>query len=215
MSLQNRVNPFGEIFESESRGTFTGNRGVIHRNKKIISSFKTKYWITCSLDYKGFRRQVMTENRWTELFFLDEATAFAAGHRPCAFCRNATYKIFKKLWLDVNSKNFNLPDDSIKSIDQILHAERINTKGEKIVFTDVLERLPSGIFVKFNDETKDCFLYYNQQLLKWTPFGYSEIIPLPKQLEVKVLTPKSIVNVFLKDYVPDIHISAKNLFERV
>ncbi len=207
MPLQNRVNPFGEIFVSESRGTFTGNRGVIHKNKKIVAPFKTKYWITCVLKYKGFRRQVMTENRWTELFFLDEATAFAAGHRPCAFCRNAEYKTFKKLWLDINAKNYELPDDSIKTIDKILHAERINIKGEKILFTATLKELPNGVFVQLIG-TPEIYLYFNKQLLKWTPFGYTEILLLPPKTEIKVLTPKSITRVFAGGYVPEIHLSA-------
>ena len=207
MPLQNRINPFGEIFVSESRGTFTGNRGVIHKNKKIVACFKTKYWITCVLEYKGFRRQVMTENRWTELFFLDEATAFAAGHRPCAFCRNAVYKTFKKLWIDSNAKNYELVDHSIKTIDKILHAERINIEGEKILFTATLKELPDGVFVQLTDTTES-YLYFNQQLLKWTPFGYTKIFPLSPQTEVKVLTPKSITNVFAGGYVPEIHFSA-------
>jgi hypothetical protein len=82
--MQNRVDPFGNIIETKARGSFMGNRGVIHNEQKQIThAFKHKAWITCVLDFKGRKRTVMTVDRWTELFFLDEATAFAAGHRPC------------------------------------------------------------------------------------------------------------------------------------
>ncbi len=213
MSLQNRVNPFGEIFASESRGTFTGNRGVIHRNKKIITPFKTKYWITCALEYKNAKRQVMTEKRWTELFFLDEATAFAAGHRPCAFCRYPKFKLFKNLWLEANEKNYYLPDTSVKSIDAVLHAERIDGNGRKIFFYDNLENLPNGTFIQ-PENSGDCYMYFDKKLLRWTPFGYAEILEIPGNTSVKVLTPKTVVAVFLKGYVPDIHAS-KNSRESI
>ena len=86
MPLQNRVNPFSTLNSTPERGAWTGNRGVIHNERKeIIKNYAVKYWITCLLEYKGARRSVMSPNRWTELFFLDEATAFAAGHRPCGF----------------------------------------------------------------------------------------------------------------------------------
>ena len=204
MPLQNRVNPFGEIFVSESRGTFTGNRGVIHRNKKIIAPFKTKYWITCALEYKNAKRQVMTENRWTELFFLDEATAFAAGHRPCGFCRHPKFKLFKNLWLEANEKNHYLPDTSVKSMDAVLHAERIDSDDRKLFYYDILYNLPNGTFIQ-PENSEDSYLYFNKKLLRWTPFGYAETLELPNNTSVKVLTPKTVVAVFLKGYMPEIH----------
>ena len=206
MPLQNRVNPFGEIFVSESRGTFTGNRGVIHRNKKIITPFKAKYWITCALEYKNAKRKVMTENRWTELFFLDEATAFAAGHRPCAFCRYPKFKLFKNLWLEAHEKSYGLPDTSVKSMDAVLHAERIDTSGRKIFYYDILENLPNGTFVQ-PENYEGSYLYFNKKLFRWTPFGYTETLEFPNNTLVKVLTPKTVVAVFLKGYVPEIHAS--------
>lgn len=88
MPLQNRVNPRGTIEQSSARGTFMGNRGVLHNGKRELTrQFKTKAWIICLLEFKGRKRELMTPGRYTELFFLDEVTAFAAGHRPCAECR--------------------------------------------------------------------------------------------------------------------------------
>jgi len=103
--LQNRVDPLGNIIKTPARGQWMGNRGVIHNDKKeILRPFKLKAWITCKLEFKNWKRQVMTPNRYTELFFLDEATAFGAGHRPCFECRRDDYNLFKSYWL-IHSKN--------------------------------------------------------------------------------------------------------------
>lgn len=133
MPLQNRVNPFSKIIATPERGAFTGNRGVIHNiQKEIIKNHAVKYWITCLLKYKNMHRAVMTPNRWTELFFLDEATAFAAGHCPCGFCRHADFKRFKNLWIQANGAQYNFSGNtSMKEIDAIIHAERLDKTTSK------------------------------------------------------------------------------------
>src|SRR4051812_48029475 len=100
MPLQNRVNPSGELFRSPARGTLMGNRGgAIHnREQEIVRQYKSRSWIACQLEFKGRRREVMSPGRYTELFFLDEATALAAGHRPCAECRRERFNAFKSAW---------------------------------------------------------------------------------------------------------------------
>lgn len=210
MPLQNRVTPFGNIIESSSRGMWMGNRGVIHRNKKILTPFKTINWITCVLKYYNVRRAVMTDGRYTELFFLDEATSFAAGHRPCAECRRGDYTHFKKLWIDANKNFYNLPDFTMKSIDKLNHQERITPNGEKITFSEQLSALPNGVIVQ-QQTGEDCFLYFNKKLLKWTEHGYTAIFELPAETRVQVLTPKSYVRTFALGYVPGIHATAEAL----
>ena len=199
--LQNRVTPFGEIVFSPQRGTFTGNRGVLHNEKQqLVRTFKTKAWITCLLDYKGFKRQVMTPNRWTELFFWDEATAFAAGHRPCAFCRNPDFKLFKRLWIEANAPFFNLPDDKITSIDALLHQERT----EKRLFEAPVTSLPDGVFVSKPDDLLTAYLRFQNQFWQWTEQGYLAAEPgFPET--VRVLTPESVVRVLEKGYQPQVH----------
>src|SRR6266853_1638897 len=100
MSLQNRVDPFGNIFRTSARGTMMGNRGGALRNadQEIVRGYKSRRWITCVLEFRGRRRVVMSPNSYTELFFLDEAVAFAAGHRPCAECRRERYNAFREAW---------------------------------------------------------------------------------------------------------------------
>ncbi len=132
--LQNRVDPLGRIIKTSARGSFMGNRGVIHnKHKEIIHTFKHMAWITCALEFKGRKRTVMTTGRWTELFFMDEATAFAAGHRPCFECRREDAKKFKHYWIQGNPRyNFSM-STSINEIDAIIHRERITREKKKIM----------------------------------------------------------------------------------
>ena len=205
MPLQNRVNPFGEIIATPHRGAFTGNRGIIHSDgQKITKIFALKVWITCRLTYKNFKRTVMTGRKWTELFFLDEATAFAAGHRPCGFCRNADYKKFKALWLKANAGFYELADEKIPSIDKIIHQERLTKLRTKNVYFERLCNLPDGVIIAFPNDLTKCFLHKNGKLFQWQPQGYVSEIKPHKGLEVIVLTPKSFVRVFETGFLPQI-----------
>ncbi len=202
MPLQNRVQPSGSIIATTARGAWLGNRGVLHNeDKEIVRPFKVKAWITCRLAFRGRYRQVMMPNRWTELFFLDEATAFAAGHRPCFQCRYADHQRFKTDWLNGNPE-YNFDDTtSIRQIDKVLHSERIN-KGKKVIYKAPLHRLPSGAFIQLNN---NYLLWYNEQLFDWTPFGYQPFTgSLSATAEVEVLTPKSIANAFHAGYLPQV-----------
>src|ERR1700729_1943659 len=118
---QNRVDPFGHLIRTKARGSLWGNRGALHNeNQEIVRPFRLEQWITCTLDYKGIRREIMGLNRLTELFFLDEATSFAAGHRPCALCRRADYERFGAIWGDLHRGQA-----GAEAIDAQLHRERV------------------------------------------------------------------------------------------
>lgn len=210
MPLQNRVNPSGQIITSSARGTWMGNRGILHKNKIIVRNYKLTSWIICKLEFKDRRRTIMADNNYTELFFLDEATAYAAGHRPCAECRRDAFTLFKNAWKAANKNTYVLEDDKIISIDKIIHHERIDQNGLKITYKEQLQNLPNGVFLKLN-ESDDSYLYYDQKVLKWNEAYYSEILQLPLITFVDVLTPKSIVNLFSIGFEVDIHHSAKQL----
>jgi hypothetical protein len=125
--MQNRVNPFGEIIETKARGLWMGNRGNIHNeSRKIVRAFKLKAWITCKLEFKGRKRKIMMPNLYTELFFLDEGTAFAAGHRPCFECRRENAEKFKAAWLKGNPEYKFTDKTLIRDIDEIIHQQRID-----------------------------------------------------------------------------------------
>jgi hypothetical protein len=200
--LQNRVDPLGNFIKTTARGVWMGNRGVIHNEQKEITHpFKHKAWITCVLDFKGRHRMVMTPNRWTELFFLDEATAFAAGHRPCFECRREDAKKFKASWIEGNpGYNFTM-STSINRIDEIIHRERIDDQKKKVLHQRHSSSLPEGTFILLN---QDPYVTINGQLVRWTPFGYEERCDIPTKTSLDVITPVSIVNAFLVGYKPQV-----------
>jgi hypothetical protein len=205
MSLQNRVNPAGELFRTHARGTMMGNRGgAIHNSdREITRRFKSRRWITCVLEFRGRHRIVMSERRYTELFFLDEAVAFSAGHRPCAECRRERFNAFKDAWRR-NSGDATLPfaDD----MDRELHPARIGNRGEKVTYEAELGSLPDGCFVRFEGRA---YLVDDGALLLWTPEGYSQREAVQENMVAIVLTPKPIVECFRQGYKPHIHESAR------
>jgi hypothetical protein len=198
--LQNRVDPSGNIIKTSARGSWMGNRGVIHnQQKEITHAFKHKAWITCVLQFKERHRTVMTPGRWTELFFLDEATAFAAGHRPCFECRREDAKKFKSCWIRGNpTYNFTMAT-SINSIDEIIHRERIDSEKKKVMYHSLSSDIPEGTFILFEDKP---YLFTQGQLHRWTPSGYGKSMAVPKDAKLTVLTPQSIVNAFRAGYRP-------------
>lgn len=203
MALQNRVKPNGDIISTSARGAWLGNRGVIHNaEKQIVRPFKIKAWIICVLEFRGRHREVMTPDRWTELFFLDEATAFSAGHRPCFQCRYADHQRFKTAWLKGNPKYGFDEKTSVIEIDKILQTERIS-KGQKVTYTDDIHNLPDGAFVQFDGEP---WLVYQNKIHHWTPSGYDNSKAIDAPGEVTILTPRSIVNAFRAGYQPQIGI---------
>jgi hypothetical protein len=200
--LQNRVDPFGNIIKTEARGLWMGNRGILHNhNKELQRLFKLKVWITCKLEFKGRKREVMAPNKYTELFFMDEANSFAAGHRPCFECRKDDYKKFKTLWLKGNPEYGFNEKTSIIEIDKILHRERINRDGSKIIFEASVANLPDGTFVQYE---QNAFLVFNGFMYLWSPSGYGKDGVAPHTNLLQVLTPRSIVNTFKAGYSPQI-----------
>lgn len=200
--LQNRVDPVGRIIKTSARGLWMGNRGVIHnKHKELTRSFKHKAWIICALEFKGRHREVMMPNRWTELFFLDEATAFAAGHRPCFECRREDAQRFKSCWIAGNpTYNFSM-SSSIRYIDEIIHGERIDSERRKVMHQRPTHTLVEGTFLWING---DAYLFSHGSLHRWTPLGYENSIDVPKTSTVTVLTPPSIVNAFRAGFIPQI-----------
>ncbi len=200
--LQNRVDPFGNIIKTSARGLWMGNRGVIHNEQQeIVKPFKNKAWITCVLEFKGRQRTVMTPDRWTELFFMDEATAFSAGHRPCFECRREDAKEFKTSWIQGNAVHNFTMSTSINEIDEVIHGERIDGAKKKLMHPLSPSEMPDGAFVLWNDEP---YLFSKLMLHRWTPFGYEGSFAVPEASMLLVLTPRSIINAFRAGYSPQI-----------
>ncbi|MEO8568389.1 MAG: hypothetical protein ABI419_04620 [Ginsengibacter sp.] len=207
--MQNRVDPMGNIIDTTARGMWMGNRGQLHDDTtQILRPFKLKAWLTCVLQFKERHRKVMSPGLYTELFFLDEATAFAAGHRPCCECRRHDHYRFKMYWLKGNPEYDFKEGTSIKQIDAIMHNERINGRGNKVTWLDNIDNLPGGTFIFINAQP---YLIASQHLFHWTSSAYDEKLPLPKNKTVTVLTPKSVVNTFAAGYLPQMSIDSSIL----
>ena len=208
MPRQNRVTPFGEIIAIPERGMFMGNRGVLHDgNGHIQRAWQVKRWIVCVLEFRGRKRTVMTPNGYTELFFLDEATALAAGHRPCAECRHARFLDFCKAWQLVHPGSGSQRPTAEK-IDSRLHTERLTADRSKRSFTAALDQLPDGVFVTLKERGETAYLVWRGSLLEWSQGSYQERRPRPQCKRVRVLTPESTVEAIRAGYVPEVHTSA-------
>ncbi len=197
--LQNRVTPFGDLVAVAARGTLIGNRGVIHDGYRIVRRHQVRRWIACRLHYRGRRRTIMQPRRWTELFFLDEATALAAGHRPCAECRYDDYRRFKELWARCSGESA-----SADAMDRVLHAERLDGRRQRtsaMRFADV----PDGAFVALGDAA---WLVRGEALVRWSADGYGERRARPRTGAATVLTPRSIVDVLRAGYDAAVHPTA-------
>jgi methylphosphotriester-DNA--protein-cysteine methyltransferase len=203
--LQNRVTPWGELIADPARGTLMGNRGCLHDGgDRIRRHHRGKLWIFCRLEFKGRWRPVMPPNRYTALFFLDEATAFAAGHRPCGECMHGRYTEFRDAWTAANPE-LAKPRPSAGSINEALHRERIDLERRKITFRARAGDLPDGTFIAPAGATQGDAtpkLILNGAAWPWSPAGYSRSQALEEDAHVEVLTPASTVRAFAAGFRP-------------
>ena len=206
MPRQNRVTPLGELVSDPGRGLVYGNRGCLHdESGRIRRRYNGKRWIACKLQFRGWQRgPLLQPGRFTELFFLDEATALAAGHRPCALCRRGDYDRFGEIWQALHPGAV-----GADAIDAQLHAERVapDTRGQ-LHHDAVLDELPDGAFVLW--EGAPC-LVLGEELLRWTPGGYVARGPRPASRRAALITPPSLVAVLRAGWrpaVPLLHPSA-------
>ncbi|MGA1463409.1 MAG: hypothetical protein ACO38Y_11195 [Steroidobacteraceae bacterium] len=202
MPLQNRVNPFGEIFATDARGTFMGNRGRLHDDsRQIVRSSERKQWIICQLEWKQIRRQIMSPQSYTELFFLDEATALSAGHRPCGDCRVAALHAFQSAWA-LGMEGAPAGRTPVSRIDPILKRDRALVDGQRPTVRTALRELPDGAFIVRSGLP---LLKWQGRLHRWSPAGYtgSEIINTDAYADV--ITPHCTVQVLRAGYVPVVH----------
>ncbi|WP_434135314.1 hypothetical protein JQR88_00670 [Pseudomonas luteola] len=192
MPLQNRVDPWGDLQAVDARGVWMGNRGRLHdESKRITRQFEIKRWISCALFFKGYKRELMSPDSYTELFFMDEATAYAAGHRPCAECRREAYKRFKATWATCFPEQ---PNPSAETIDRMLHASRLNADGNKRIWRALVNDLPDGALIEVDGQ---CLLLWQGRQWQWSFTGYQPAAQLlPAESEVTVLTPEPIVKLF-------------------
>jgi hypothetical protein len=194
MPLQDRVDPFGELFASPARGTLMGNRGGrLHDAHRKLGTrrWASKQWICCRLDFNNRHRDVWSDS-YTELFFLDEVTAFAAGHRPCFECRRRDAVRFATLFAKGGNRA------SAAEMDAALHAERLAGKAKRLHRCSI-DDLPDGAMIVRDG---DAFAIHGKRFLRWTPTGYAPAQPRPRGFAADVLTPPSTLAVLARGYRP-------------
>jgi hypothetical protein len=197
MPLQNRVTPLSEVIADPARGLVYGNRGCLHDDqRRIRRRYNGKRWIACRLSFRGWHRHPLLQpGRFTELFFLDEATAFAAGHRPCALCRREDYLRLLELWGALHPG-----EESADAVDTRLHEERLSreTRTQRR-HAAPFAGLPDGTFVLHRGEPH---LVLGRALLRWTPGGYSTRLLRPRTGDAEVATPPSLVSILGAGWEP-------------
>jgi hypothetical protein len=202
MPLRSRVTPFGELIAEPVRGLFMGNRGGrIHNDGRNLTArrWASKQWICCTLDFKSRKRTVWGDS-YTELFFLDEVTALAAGHRPCFECRRADALAFAAAWELATGSRPRAPE-----MDAVLHAERLDGSSKRTHLCNI-ENLPDGAMVVLDGVA---YAIRGDALLRWSPAGYGARMRRPHHASVDTLTPPAIVSALAADYRPHWHRTAE------
>ena len=208
MPLQNRVTPEGEIIATPARGTMMGNRGgCLHGPDKKLGRRRwvTRQWICCELLFRDRHREVMAPGRYTELFFLEEASALAAGHRPCFECRRGDALAFAKLWAQAEGRAGRA---DAAHMDAVLHAERLVAGGAKRVSKWPVGELPTGSIVRLAGQPH---LVAGGELRPWTPEGYLAPVSADAERMVEVLTPATVVKLLRLGLQPRLHPTATAL----
>ena len=203
--LQNRVTPAGEVVADPARGLLMGNRGCLHGLDRRLGAarWRSKAWICCVLAWKGVRRDPMPPGRWTALFFLDEATALAAGHRPCAYCRRADFVAFTEAWRGAHGM---AERPRAPRIDAQLHAERVDPGSRRQLTRPALAgALPDGVMVRHGDGPG---LLLGGRVLPWSFSGYGSPVGLSPATVVELLTPPATAATIAAGYRPLLHPSA-------
>lgn len=207
MPRQNRVTPFSTLITTPARGTLMGNRGCLHDDReRIRRQFQGKRWIVCLLSFKGRKRSVMTPGQYTELFFLDEATALAAGHRPCAECQRERFNLFRDTWAGANPEKAGTSPLRATILDAVLDEERRAGNPSPDRSCDTVENLPDGVFVTNDEQT--AYLVLGKKLLRWSPFGYEHPAVGSIRFPARILTPASVVRTLAAGFPVRIHPSA-------
>jgi hypothetical protein len=192
---RNRVTPLGDLIADPARGLVFGNRGCLHDDAgRIRRRHAGRRWIACRLAFRDRHRHLLQPGRYTELFFLDEATALAAGHRPCAECRREDHLRFVQAW------PAELPGGArVAAIDGRLHAERLTAAREQRHHRARFDGLPDGVVVLHD---AGAWLVHGDALLRWTPAGYADAVARPAATVATVVTPPSLVAVLERGWRP-------------
>jgi hypothetical protein len=205
---QNRVTPFGKFEATPARGLLMGNRGILHDDHGNIGSaqWRHKSWIVCALSFKNYKAAINPPGHYTQLFFCDEATAFAAGHRPCAECRRPDYRRYIEAWQAAYSRE---SPPRAGEMDALLHQARLGPNRQQVRVRRCINELPDGTVVVLPEESDAAWLIWKGDLHRWSHGGYTERRPAVGQDDVFALTPEPTIRVLSAGYVPVVHPTAE------
>jgi len=210
MPLQNRVTPFSRIEAVPERGLFMGNRGRLHDDhRRLVSTWcRSRAWLICALGFRGRQRTVMAPRAYTKLFFLDEAVALAAGHRPCAECRRPAFRAFVTTWAGATGH-----PPRATALDAALHRDRVaRLAGQALRLR--AGSLPFGAFFVLAEGDGTPWVALGGTAAAWSHGGYARLMVLPDALEMDVLTPGATLVALRAGYRPILHPSAAKLQTR-
>jgi hypothetical protein len=200
---RNRVTPLGDIVAIPLRGAWTGNRGILHAGSEIVRFHASDLWITCALEFRRRWHEQWRPHHFTWLYFHDEAVSFAAGHRPCAECRRASYDAYRQAWADAHAVDV----PSARAMNRRLHGERIVRGTHRRRFHELpWAQLPDGAFVLVDESPA---LVLDDRLAQWTHEGYGRRLTRPPRGVAAVITPPSTVGVLRAGYEVQIDDSAR------
>jgi hypothetical protein len=207
---RNRVDPWGDLHAVTDRGMFTGNRGcVVDDHERVVRHHGSSLWIICRTEFRDWRWPLARPGRWTPLFFLDDAVALAAGHRPCSTCRREDYVAYR----DAVTRSLNAAEPLLASqLNDRLKSERLSPgrglgrAGDRITWNAAFADLPDGTII-LNDENKPC-LVRDDQLMRFTFGAWIVAQPRPTNGTATILTPPTSVAALRQGYLPTLHPSA-------
>lgn len=203
--LQNRVNPWGNLCLVTDRGTRMGNRGILHdESSHIVRPWAHKGWVICLTEFNGISRpKPFSKGNYSELFFLDEATGLAAGHRPCWYCQRKRNKLFKDAWIKGNVPDEKRDAITMEQIDRVLHSERVAPNRGKKTYAATLADLPFGAI--FECDAQAFLVDHHRCYRPWSFAGYGAPNAIDPTMSVNVLTPASVVRACQSGFSPEIH----------
>jgi hypothetical protein len=201
---QNRVTPLSDFEATPARGLLMGNRGILHDDQGNIGSarWRHKNWIACALSFKDYKTAINPPGHYTQLFFCDEPTAFAAGHRPCAECRRQDYRRYIEAWQAAYGLE---SPPRAGEIDKLLHHARLGSDRRQVRVLRRIRDLPDGTMVAIPEKPETAWLIWKGNLHRWSHSGYTERRPIPPAEEAFALTPEPTVRVLRAGYVPVVH----------
>lgn len=210
MPRRNRVDPWGDLHAVKDRGMFTGNRGcLVNDDEEVVRHHHGQLWITCLTEFRDWRVQLARPGRWTPIFFLDDAVALAAGHRPCGLCRRQAYESYREAVTRAEDSDRPMGASNLNrrlASERLRRGRGLDRAADRLLWSAEIARLPVGTVVVDRDRSPQLVLV--DRLVKFTFDGWDRPMRRPRSGRVQVLTPPTSVAALCHGYKPALHPTA-------